>query len=224
MALIKSIVEDCCSLWSHRIDYLNWRCFKQRLTKINKILGAWWRCWHAAGFPLRRAWCFRVLLPQWLKTFWQNFSFSASRIPKLWVWEEPAAGDDRSVLTIWQPKIVKACFSCLLNELLYFIGLREKQHLLDGTSPNIATRHARWTLEADRVFLHFSINRVSQMNDEHFPLEVDFRDFWPPEVLNSFADRKRADAWEVDADVELRAAVILNRMWVNPVGLESSWN
>lgn len=62
------------------------------------------------------------------------------------------------------------------------------------------------------------------MNDEHFPLEVDFWDFWPSEVLNPFADRERADAWEVDADVELRAAVILNWMWVNSVGLETPWN
>lgn len=224
MALIKSIVEDCCSLWSHKIEHLRWRYFKQELTKINKILGAWWCCRHAACFPLRRAGCFRVLLSQWLKTFWQNFSFGAPWIPKFWVWEEPATGDDRSVLTIWQPKIVKTFFSCLLNELLTFLGLREKQHLLDGTSPNIATGHARRALEADCVLLHFSINRVSQMNDEHFPLEVDLWDFWPPEVLNSFADRERADPWEVDAYVELRAAVILNWMWVNPVGLETPWD
>ena len=72
--------------------------------------------------------------------------------------------------------------------------LREEQHLFNGTSPNIATRHARWAFEADSVFFHFSIDRVCQMNDEHFPFVIDFRDFGPSKMLNSFANGERADA------------------------------
>lgn len=102
--------------------------------------------------------------------------------------------------------------------------LREKQHLFDGTSPNVATRHSRRALEADGVLLHFSVNRVSQVDDEHFALEVDFRDFGPPEVLDTLADREGADAWVVDANVELRPAVILCRVRVDAVGFETAGN
>ena len=60
------------------------------------------------------------------------------------------------------------------------------------------------------------------MNDEHFPLKIDFWYFGPSKVLNSFADGKRADAWETDAHVKLSISNILNRMRVNPVSFKAS--
>lgn len=60
------------------------------------------------------------------------------------------------------------------------------------------------------------------MYDEHFSLEIDFRYLRPPEVLYALAHRERADTWEVDADIELRAAIILHRVWIDAVGLEAS--
>lgn len=101
-------------------------------------------------------------------------------------------------------------------------NLREKQHLFDGTSPNVATRHARWTFKADRVLFDLAIDRVRQMDDKHFALKVNLRDLRPPEVLDSFAHREGADAWEADADVELSAAIVLHRMRIDAVRLETA--
>lgn len=194
------------------------------LTKVNQILWAWWCCWHATGFPLCRAWRLRVLLSQWLQTLRQNLSLSATRIPELRVREETAASHHWSILTVWQAKIQRNLVQHGSMSIYLSLNSREEQHLLDGTSPNISARHPWWTLKADRVLFHFPVDRVSQMYDEHFPLKIDFWYFRPSKMLDSLADRKRADAWEVDADVKLGAAVILHWVRVDAVRLEMSSN
>lgn len=74
------------------------------------------------------------------------------------------------------------------------------------------------------MLLDFSVDRVRQVDDKHFAFEVDFRDFWPPEVLDSLSHREGADAWVVDANVELRPAMILRRMRIDAVGFEAAGN
>lgn len=99
---------------------------------------------------------------------------------------------------------------------------REKQHLLDGTSPNVAACHPRWTLEAHCVLLHLSVYSVRQVNNKHFSFEIDFGYFRPSKVLNALADRERANAWKIYANVELSSSVIFHWMWIDTVSLETS--
>lgn len=108
--------------------------------------------------------------------------------------KEATTSDDSLALSIWQAVEWKMFASKTLLEENSRTNLRKEKHLLDGASPNVPTRQAIRTFEPDCVLFHLSIDRVRQMNDEHFAFEIDFRYFGPPEVLDSFADSERTDA------------------------------
>jgi hypothetical protein len=101
---------------------------------------------------------------------------------------------------------------------------REKQHLLDGTPPNIPTRHTRRTLEADSVLFRLPIDDVAEMDDKHFALEIQLLHLRPSKMLCSFAGRKRTNPREIDAQVQLGAAMILHRVRINTVGFQATRN
>lgn len=62
------------------------------------------------------------------------------------------------------------------------------------------------------------------MNDEHLSLEIDFRYFRPPKMLNSFANWECWNAWKTDSDVELRATIIFHRVRIDTVRLQTACN
>lgn len=101
------------------------------------------------------------------------------------------------------------------------LNSREKKHLFDCASPDKTARQPVGALEPHRVFFHLSVDGVRQMNDEHFPLEIDFRYFWPSKVLNSFSHGERADAREANAYVKLSVPDVLNRVWIYPISFKA---
>lgn len=60
------------------------------------------------------------------------------------------------------------------------------------------------------------------MDDEHLALKVNLVHLGPPEVLRPSARRERADAGKVDAQVELRAPVVLDRVRIDAVRLQAA--